>query len=206
MRTSSSAIYALRYLICNSWPNSNKAERCAPYAPRILHQRTCRVITQHLFHSNSPASPGILLLQSALMNPTALRPRMAFISKQGPRVECSRPPGGYTRVSSIRLEPRPSSARWRPAIKPRFRSYTSGRCLTCLPLLAACCAPGRDAEEVVCDVYAHAWQHASTFDTNRGSVMAWLTVMARNRAVDRLRQRRELISLDAECNEAIAAR
>lgn len=35
--------------------------------------------------------------------------------------------------------------------------------------------------------------------------MAWLAVMARNRAVDRLRQRRELVSLDDERHEILAA-
>jgi RNA polymerase sigma-70 factor (ECF subfamily) len=55
-----------------------------------------------------------------------------------------------------------------------------------------------DAEEIVCDVYTFAWQRASAFDPKRGSVMAWLAVMTRNRAVDRLRQRRATLSLDDE--------
>jgi len=48
-----------------------------------------------------------------------------------------------------------------------------------------------DAEEIVCDVYTHAWQTAGNYDPARGSVMAWLGIMTRNRAVDRLRQRRK---------------
>src|SRR5271154_3355084 len=51
-----------------------------------------------------------------------------------------------------------------------------------------------DAEEVVCDVYIHAWRRATSYDAARGSVMAWLAVMARNRSVDRLRQRRDALS------------
>lgn len=47
-----------------------------------------------------------------------------------------------------------------------------------------------DAEEVVCDVYVQAWQTAATFDAGRGSVLAWLLVMCRSRALDLLRQRR----------------
>lgn len=62
-----------------------------------------------------------------------------------------------------------------------------------------------DAEEIVCDVYTHAWQRASSFDAGRGSVMAWLAVMARNRALDRLRQRRDLVSLDDERSDADGA-
>jgi RNA polymerase sigma factor (sigma-70 family) len=61
-----------------------------------------------------------------------------------------------------------------------------------------------DAEEIVCDVYTHAWLRAGTFDASRGSVMGWLVVMARNRAVDRLRQRRELVCLDDERSGGIA--
>jgi RNA polymerase sigma-70 factor (ECF subfamily) len=52
-----------------------------------------------------------------------------------------------------------------------------------------------DAEEIVCDVYTHAWQTASHYDPTRGSVMAWLAIMARNRSVDRLRQRRKYLPL-----------
>src|SRR5277367_4115329 len=62
-----------------------------------------------------------------------------------------------------------------------------------------------DAEEIVLDVYACAWQRARVYDAKRGTVMAWLTVMARNRAVDRLRQRRHYLSLDDEQHEALAA-
>jgi RNA polymerase sigma-70 factor, ECF subfamily len=62
-----------------------------------------------------------------------------------------------------------------------------------------------DAEEVVCDVYTHAWQRASTYDSERGTVMAWLAVMARTRAVDRLRQRRTALSLDDDRHAAVAA-
>ncbi len=62
-----------------------------------------------------------------------------------------------------------------------------------------------DAEEVVCDVYTQAWQRAASYDASRGSVMAWLAVMSRNRAIDRLRQRREQVSLDDEKNAGLAA-
>jgi RNA polymerase sigma-70 factor (ECF subfamily) len=60
-----------------------------------------------------------------------------------------------------------------------------------------------DAEEIVCDVYTFAWQRAHAYDGTRGSVMAWLCVMTRNRAVDRLRQRRATLSLDDEKHEEL---
>ena len=62
-----------------------------------------------------------------------------------------------------------------------------------------------DAEEVVCDVYAHAWQNARTYDSRRGPVMGWLAVMTRSRAVDRLRQRRNVLSLDDARQASLAA-
>ncbi len=46
-----------------------------------------------------------------------------------------------------------------------------------------------DAEEVVMDAFMQAWKNAETFDHQRGSVGAWLTVMVRSRAIDRGRAR-----------------
>ncbi len=61
-----------------------------------------------------------------------------------------------------------------------------------------------DAEEVVCDVYLHAWQSSRDYDVTRGSVTGWLAMMARNRSIDRLRQRRRSVSLDDERHEILA--
>jgi RNA polymerase sigma-70 factor (ECF subfamily) len=47
-----------------------------------------------------------------------------------------------------------------------------------------------DAEEVTCDVYTRAWQTAHKFDRARGSVIGWLQLMARSRAIDVIRQRK----------------
>jgi RNA polymerase sigma-70 factor (ECF subfamily) len=45
-----------------------------------------------------------------------------------------------------------------------------------------------DAEEVMLDVYQQVWSSADRFDATRGSVLSWLAVMTRNRAIDRVRQ------------------
>jgi RNA polymerase sigma-70 factor (ECF subfamily) len=47
----------------------------------------------------------------------------------------------------------------------------------------------QDAEEVVLDVYMKAWRNAATYDPQRGTPMAWLILMTRSAAIDRLRQR-----------------
>lgn len=47
-----------------------------------------------------------------------------------------------------------------------------------------------DAEEVVCDTFTQVWNDAHRFDPGRASVMGWLTVICRSRALDRRRQRR----------------
>jgi RNA polymerase sigma-70 factor (ECF subfamily) len=47
-----------------------------------------------------------------------------------------------------------------------------------------------DAEELTQDVFAQAWRRAGSYDESRGTVAAWLLVMARTRAIDRFRARR----------------
>jgi RNA polymerase sigma-70 factor (ECF subfamily) len=47
-----------------------------------------------------------------------------------------------------------------------------------------------DAEEVAADVLWQAWRDASRFDRSRGSVGTWLMMLARSRAIDRLRARK----------------
>ncbi|MEP7378052.1 MAG: sigma-70 family RNA polymerase sigma factor [Chloroflexota bacterium] len=43
------------------------------------------------------------------------------------------------------------------------------------------------AEEVLQDTYMALWNRAETFDAAQGSVIGWLSTIARNRAIDRLR-------------------
>jgi len=44
-----------------------------------------------------------------------------------------------------------------------------------------------DAEEVLQDVFTSVWHKAAQFDRAKAAAMTWLSMMARNRAIDRLR-------------------
>jgi len=50
-----------------------------------------------------------------------------------------------------------------------------------------------EAEEVLQEVFLYVWRAASSFDATRGTVLAWLLVITRSRAIDRLRSRRPVI-------------
>jgi len=68
-------------------------------------------------------------------------------------------------------------------------------------LLLRILARQEDAEEVLLDVFMKAWKYAPSYSEKRGSVQAWLLIMARNAAIDRIRQRRAqaaTLSLDPE--------
>ena len=46
------------------------------------------------------------------------------------------------------------------------------------------------AEDLLQDVFLQLWRKPDAFDSSRGSLAAWLAVIARHRAIDRLRKRR----------------
>ena len=68
-----------------------------------------------------------------------------------------------------------------------------------------------DAEEVTLDIYTQVWRTASHFDEQRGSVLAWLMIMARTRSIDRLRSRanqsrhEELLALSPDVAPVVTA-
>jgi len=47
-----------------------------------------------------------------------------------------------------------------------------------------------EAEDVLQDVFANVWRKATQFDPRRASGVTWLTMMARNKAIDHLRANR----------------
>jgi RNA polymerase sigma-70 factor (ECF subfamily) len=54
-----------------------------------------------------------------------------------------------------------------------------------------------DAEEVLQETFVRVWSRAETYDGRLGSPAAWLTRIARNRAIDRLRAKRARSQVDA---------
>jgi RNA polymerase sigma-70 factor (ECF subfamily) len=61
-----------------------------------------------------------------------------------------------------------------------------------------------DAEEIVGDVFLYVWTNAHRYDECRGSVMAWLAVITRNRSIDRIRSRRLLVALQEDAVSAVS--
>lgn len=52
------------------------------------------------------------------------------------------------------------------------------------------------AEDVLQDIFLQLWRKPDAFDSSRGSLAAWLAVIARHRSIDRLRQRRPETDLE----------
>lgn len=53
----------------------------------------------------------------------------------------------------------------------------------------------QDAEEIVGDVFVYVWRNAGRYEASRGTVMAWLAAITRNRCIDRIRVRRSSLAL-----------
>jgi len=72
-------------------------------------------------------------------------------------------------------------------------------------LVARILGNSADAEEVTLDTYIQVWRAASTFDGCRGSAVAWLTTIARSRAIDRLRAGGQRVRREEPLEDSTAA-
>ena len=60
-----------------------------------------------------------------------------------------------------------------------------------------------EADEVLQDVYTSVWNRAATFDAAKAGALTWLGTLARNRAIDRLRQHREDTRESGDADERV---
>lgn len=74
----------------------------------------------------------------------------------------------------------------RPALATLYARTSSKLYGICLRLLGS----EQDAQDVLHDAYLTVWRNAARFDPAKASAITWLAVLTRNKAIDRLRQRR----------------
>ena len=60
-----------------------------------------------------------------------------------------------------------------------------------------------EAEEILQEVFLWVWKAAASFDSSRGSVLAWLLVATRSRSIDRLRTRRPALRAGLRAVETV---
>jgi len=60
-----------------------------------------------------------------------------------------------------------------------------------------------DAEEVLQEIYVTVWRRAVSFDASRASAVAWLVALSRNKAIDRLRQRRRAVLVSEDLDDIV---
>lgn len=58
-----------------------------------------------------------------------------------------------------------------------------------------------EAEEALQEAFVAVWRRASSFDISKASPITWLSVLARNKAIDRLRSRRPATDTIEAANE-----
>ena len=73
----------------------------------------------------------------------------------------------------------------RAALRQLYDSTSAKLFAVCLRILS----DREESEDVLQEVYVTIWRRADRFDAARASVMTWVSTIARNRAIDRLRAR-----------------
>ena len=73
----------------------------------------------------------------------------------------------------------------REALRQLYQATSAKLFGVCLRILS----DREESEDVLQDVYVTIWRRADRFDAARAGVMTWISTIARNRAIDRLRAR-----------------
>lgn len=73
----------------------------------------------------------------------------------------------------------------RAALRQLYQATSAKLFAVCLRILS----DREESEDVLQEVYVTIWRRADRFDASRASVMTWVSTIARNRAIDRLRAR-----------------
>jgi len=73
----------------------------------------------------------------------------------------------------------------RSALRQLYDATSAKLFAVCLRILS----DREESEDVLQEVYVTIWRRADRFDAARASVMTWISTIARNRAIDRLRAR-----------------
>jgi RNA polymerase sigma-70 factor (ECF subfamily) len=73
----------------------------------------------------------------------------------------------------------------RGALRQLYEATSAKLFGVCLRILS----DREESEDVLQEVYVTIWRRADRFDAGRASVMTWVSTIARNRAIDRLRAR-----------------
>jgi RNA polymerase sigma factor (sigma-70 family) len=74
----------------------------------------------------------------------------------------------------------------RVALRPLYDRTSAKLYGICVRLLG----DREDAEDVLQNIYVTVWSKAQSFDPDKASVITWLSAIARNKSIDRLRQRK----------------
>jgi len=80
----------------------------------------------------------------------------------------------------------------RAALRQLYEATSAKLFGVCLRILSN----REEAEDVLQEVYVTIWRRADRFDAGKASVMTWVSTIARNRSIDRLRARGPLAYAD----------
>jgi len=80
----------------------------------------------------------------------------------------------------------------RAALRQLYEATSAKLFAVCLRILS----DREESEDVLQEVYVTVWRRADRYDASRASVMTWVSTIARNRAIDRLRARGPLAYAD----------